>query len=282
MFNDDRSAAAPGYSKRVGGQYLHECGSGFCCNGCCGCGCKSIGKRSAARAAAQAQAGAENQQLAVEQEATLAPVPVDEMIVPTPTAPPPAPVEDVELPVFNPPPASSAPAAAPDSIPERDAFAASLVNGQADTVVGFYSAGLFALPVVQQPAEDPNFISDQYGTVTQFSKPSQYDSIGLLAHNTLSGSLFFHISMGQEMQLIYGDGRVAGFRVSDIQSYQALSPYDTHSDFVDLNNAGAPVLNHSQLFQRVYTSPGKLVLQTCIDANGEPTWGRIFIVADPL
>lgn len=192
-----------------------------------------------------------------------------------------APVAD-DLPVFHPPARSDqAPAPSPD-LPSLESFAASLANGDPATVTGFYAAGLFALPVLQQPAADSNFISDQDGTVTQFARPSQYGSIGLLAHNTLSGRHFFHLRLGQEIQVIYGDGRAAAYRIDDIQSYQALSPYDTHSDFVDLNRPDAPILNHTQLFQRVYTTPGQLVLQTCIEANGEPTWGRVFILASPL
>ena len=166
--------------------------------------------------------------------------------------------------------------------PELQAFTASLVNGQSETVVGFYVPNVLALPVLQQPSGDGNYISDQDGTVTQFSKPAQYGVTALLAHNFLSGRLFFRLAQGQELYVIYGDGDLERYRITGLQSYQALSPYDAQSQFVDLNVPEAPVITHGELFERVYTTENQLVLQTCIEANGEPSWGRLFILADPI
>ena len=166
-------------------------------------------------------------------------------------------------------------------LPDLNAFASSLTNGQASQVVGVYAPQLFALPVVQQPATDNQFVSSDDKTVTQYSVPAQYGVTALLAHNTLSGVDFFGLKTGQEVVLIYGDGRQSRYTITGSQRYQALSPADPHSDFVDLNGPGGQVMNYQQLFDRVYTHAGQLVFQTCFAANGDLSWGRVFYMADP-
>ena len=166
--------------------------------------------------------------------------------------------------------------------PDLAGFAASITNGQVDTVVGIYIDGLFSLPVLQQPPGDDAYVSNDNHAVTQYAWPSKYGTIALLAHNTLSGRIFFQINANQDIILIFGDGRMEHYRMKEVQNYQALSPYDTHSDFVDLNGPGPTILTHEELFQRIYTTPGQLVLQTCFEANGDPSWGRMFVVAEPI
>lgn len=167
-------------------------------------------------------------------------------------------------------------------LPDLASFAASLKNGQANQVVGVYVAQLFAFPVVQQPAGDDQFVSTADKTVTQYSLPAQYGVVGLLAHNTLSGLDFFGLKNGQEVVLVYGDGRQARYKITGSQRYQALSPTDNHSNFVDLNGPGSQVMSYQQLFDRVYTKSNQLVFQTCFEANGDLSWGRVFYTADPV
>ena len=38
----------------------------------------------------------------------------------------------------------------------------------------------------------------------------------------------------------------------------------------------------SEVFQQIYTQPDRLVLQTCIEAEGNPSWGIQFTIAAPL
>ena len=167
-------------------------------------------------------------------------------------------------------------------LPDLAAFAASVTNGQAKQLVGVYAPQLFALPVVQQPAGDNQFVSPVDKTVTQYSLPAQYGVVALLAHNTLSGMDFFGLKTGQEVVLIYGDGRQARYKITGSQRYQVLSPTDPRSDFVDLNGPGSQVMNYQQLFDRVYTHPNQLVFQTCFEANGNLSWGRVFYTAEPV
>ncbi len=154
-----------------------------------------------------------------------------------------------------------------------------IYNGQANQVVGVYAPGLFALPVRQQPAGQPDYVDRENDIVTEFSLPRKFGSTGLLAHNYLSGSRFFQLKQNQEVVLIYGDGRLEHFRVSGSVSYQALKPSSPFSEFVDVSNPGSGTLTSADLFNRVYTTRHQLVFQTCIEANGEPSWGRIFVIA---
>lgn len=182
------------------------------------------------------------------------------------------------VPVKTAPP-GSAPLAA--DLPDVDTFTHSVANGQADQVVGVYAPQLFALPVVQQPAGESQFVSSADKTVTQYALPAQYGVIALLAHNTLSGLEFFGLKVGQAVILIYGDGHRVRYTLTGSQRYQALSPDDPHSDFVDLNGPGGQVMNYQQLFDQIYTHAGQLVFQTCFEANGNLSWGRVFYTADP-
>ncbi len=196
-------------------------------------------------------------------------------------------------PVFNPPPEglpSPTPLTMPQGVipltaaaqPELNRFAGSLINNNPQMVTGVYVPGLFALPVVMQPGGEEAFVSPQDQTLTQYSTPARYGTTGILAHNYLSGKTFFRLKQGQMVVVVYGDGRKGYYEVTGMQSYQAISPHDPRSDFVDLSDPNYHVLSYSQVFDRVYTSAGQLVFQTCIEANGELSWGRLFVLAKPV
>ena len=168
-------------------------------------------------------------------------------------------------------------------LPERsalDAFVDQVANGNAAQVVGVHAPELFSLPVLQQPANNPGFVASQPGVVTQFDLAAQYGTTGLMAHNNLAGSMFYYVSVGQQIDLVYGDGSVKHFLVTDIQRYQALSPNSPYSDFVNLDGGGSRI-GATQLFYQIYNSRNPLVLQTCLANNGILSWGRLFITAVP-
>lgn len=158
-------------------------------------------------------------------------------------------------------------------------FAASLINGQAGEAVGVYVPGLFALPIRQQPDGHPEYVDRDDNILTEFSLPRKYGVTGLLAHNYLSGSRFFQLKSGQDVVLVYGDGRLEHYRVNRIEAFQALKPNSPFSEFVDLSDPHHSLLSSANLFNRVYTTSQQLVFQTCIEAGDEPSWGRIFIIA---
>ncbi len=159
-------------------------------------------------------------------------------------------------------------------------FVQSVENGQKNTVVGVYVPGVLALPVGQQPQGNAGFVTRTPNQTTQFNLAGQYGTIGILAHNDLAGMLFPEIQTNEYAIVVYGDGHLEYFQISQIQKYQALSPTSTFSDFINLDGSNER-LSASQLFNRIYGPGGRLVFQTCIDANGDPSWGRVFIIAEP-
>jgi len=164
-------------------------------------------------------------------------------------------------------------------IPDLTSFALTVNNGDGSMLRGVYAEGIFALPVVQQPAGNAGYVSIQPGAATQFRMASDYGNVGLLAHNNLSGQFFAWLTPGQRIQLVYGDGRIEYFTVTNIYRYQATSPFSTNSDFIDLNTNEH--LTAAALFTKVYTGPRHTTFQTCIDANGNSSWGRLFVIAEP-
>jgi len=140
---------------------------------------------------------------------------------------------------------------------------------------------LTTLQIVQQPAGDGNFVSPFQNYVTEFQAASYFGATGLLAHNYLAGQYFFQILPGQKVELVYDNGKTESFLVTKIEQYQALSPDSPTSDFIDM--ASGERFSARQLFNKMYKEQtGRLVLQTCITADQNPTWGRIFVIAEPV
>jgi hypothetical protein len=164
--------------------------------------------------------------------------------------------------------------------PDFRDFIHQVQNGEADVLRGVYAPGVFALPVTQQPAQDPNYVSNRNGEATEFSLASQYGNVGLLAHNTLSGRSFSELAAGQEVRLVYGDGNIEYFVVTEVLKFQALQPKSTWSRFRPMN--GAEELSAGQVFERVYSGDRHVTFQTCIRAYGDWNWGRLFVLAMPL
>jgi hypothetical protein len=158
-------------------------------------------------------------------------------------------------------------------------FRRSVKNGAGDILRGVYVEDVLELPVVQQPADHPYYVSNRSGEATQFGMASQYGNIGLLAHNTLSGRYFSKLNIGQEVRLVYGDGRVEYFVIKHILRFRALEPESVTSSFQNLDRH--ETLSSGELFSRAYAGERRLVFQTCIAANGNVSWGRLFVIAVP-
>jgi hypothetical protein len=165
------------------------------------------------------------------------------------------------------------------TLPTFAQFSKSVQNGQKDILRGVYIDNVMALPVIQQPAGNASYVSGNAGEVTQFRMASQFGNIGLLAHNQLSGKSFSSLMAGQEVRLIYGDGQVEYFVVKEVLSYQALQPNSPYSSFKNLNKD--ETLTTEQMFKRVYFGDHHLTFQTCIEADGSLSWGRLFVIAVP-
>jgi len=158
-------------------------------------------------------------------------------------------------------------------------FYSPIQNGEAAVIRGVYVSDILALPVVQQPENDPYYVSSQDGEVTQFAIASRYGNVGLLAHNNLSGKSFSKLLVGQEVQLVYGDGRIEQFVITEVLHFQALQPESQQSLFLNLD--ASETLSANQMFDRVYNGSRHLTFQTCIKANGNASWGRLFVIATP-
>lgn len=166
------------------------------------------------------------------------------------------------------------------SLPSLPAFIASVRDGNPDALRGIYIANVIAAPIMQQPVGNPWFISSEPDPVTQFSVASEVGNIGLLAHNYLAGEYFQNITENDTIVLIYGDGSTHNFKVASIQQYQAGDPLNPWSTFKDLNSGEA--FSAEQLFNKVYRGDYHVTLQTCIEHDGNESWGRLFIIAVPI
>jgi len=159
-------------------------------------------------------------------------------------------------------------------------FVSTVTDGETGVIRGVYSEDNFGLQIIQQPNGKAGFVSTIEGVVTQFSMPNKYGITGLLAHNYLSGRHFSDLEIGDKVKLVYGDGDIKEYQIADIQRYQALQPNLPNSQFLNLSTGEK--LSASQLFKRVYTGNHHLTFQTCIQEGSEDSWGRLFIIANPI
>jgi len=171
-----------------------------------------------------------------------------------------------------------APTPTPAAAPFFDQFVSAIKNGDATKVVGVYVENVLALKVVQQPSNNPAFVSGVKGVATYFSMvKKQTGNTGLLAHNYLAGVYYYDLVPGQVVDLIYVDGRIEEYSVSDTLQYQALNPTSPTSNFV--NVLTGEKLSSTALFTKVYGGNPKTTFQTCIAQGNEPSWGRLFVIA---
>lgn len=143
-----------------------------------------------------------------------------------------------------------------------------------------YVQGEFILPIAQQPADKNTYVSVEPSTLTQFGMAARNGVTGLLAHNYLSGALFFLLDVGQEIDILYADGQIQHYLISEILSFQKLQPPDIQSDYLDMQSG--KILSTAEVFRKVYRGEHHLTLQTCLEQNGNLSWGLYFVIAIPL
>lgn len=168
-----------------------------------------------------------------------------------------------------------------------DAFVERVKNDKPDQIVGVYVEGVLALRVVQPPTNasgqpiNPVYVAVKDKVVTQFLYAYIYanGNIGLLAHNFLAGRFFFNLKEGDLVVIVYGDGHLEDYTISEIKQYQALSPRSPTSDFLDL--ATGETVSSTNLFYRVYGGDKRVTFQTCINRDNDSEWGRLFPIAFP-
>lgn len=172
-------------------------------------------------------------------------------------------------------------ASSAQSLPSLHEFASAVANEEGSRVVGVYVPEVLALRVLQQPGGNAGYVTSTTDAVSQFGMAASHGTIGLLAHNHLSGEQFFRLEARQTVVVVRADGTRERFRIDSVQRYQALSPSSAVSDFLELDHQGRRI-SARQLFNQMYARPDQLVFQTCIARDGNPYWGRLFVVATPL
>jgi hypothetical protein len=165
------------------------------------------------------------------------------------------------------------------SLPGFSTFSENVQDGKAGVLKGVYVSDILALPVVQQPVGNPGYVSQYPDVITEFSMAKEVGNVGLLAHNHLAGQTFTNLSIGDEVRLVYGDGKVEYFIVSQTLEYQALQPYSPYSEFRDLETN--KTITADLLFRIVYRGDRHVTFQVCIEAEGIDAWGRLFVIAEP-
>ena len=155
-----------------------------------------------------------------------------------------------------------------------------VIDGNSGVIRGIFAEDRFALNVIQQPSGQPGFVSSIDEVVTEFEMSRDYGVTGLMAHNYLAGEYFLNLQEGDIVQIIFGDGKIKRYAISDIQRFQALQPNSPRSQFLDL--ATSEQISATQLFKRVYMGDHHLTLQTCIQEGSVDTWGRMFVIAEQI
>jgi hypothetical protein len=166
------------------------------------------------------------------------------------------------------------------TLPDFPEFVSSVTDGYTGVVRGIYVPNQFAMRVVQQPANNPAYVSTSDDVLTQFGMAARFDVIGILAHNYLAGRYFSNLIIGQEVRVVYGDGQVSYYAITAIYQYQALQPDSPTSNFVDLNTGARMTAN--ELFIKLYQGGDHITFQTCIANGSLLSWGRLFVIAEPI
>lgn len=160
------------------------------------------------------------------------------------------------------------------------AFVESVKDGNAGILKGVYVHNVLSFPIVQQPVGNPGYVAQNAGVITQFSMAAEVGNVGLLAHNHLAGQTFTDLNVGDEVRLVYGDGEIEYFFVTELLEYQALQPYSPYSEFRNLDTS--QTMTAEALFRKVYRGKRHVTFQVCIAANGIDAWGRLFVIAEPM
>ncbi len=163
---------------------------------------------------------------------------------------------------------------------EFSGFIKQVLDGRTKVVRGIYVEGVMALHVVQQPDKEWTYVSGTLGNATEFQNASKNGVIGLLAHNYLSGQLFYNLKPGNLLGVVYGNGSVKYYRVTGAYQYQKVDPNNLSSNLIELSTG--KTVTSGQVFDKFYSGKDHVTLQTCLEKNGLSTWGLYFVEADPV
>jgi hypothetical protein len=169
---------------------------------------------------------------------------------------------------------------------------AKLIAGELDPdrIVGlaFETSGKI-YRVIGQPKNDVNYVSADPQEITEFEQPRQQTKNfnWLLVHNyNPAGKEISKLKQGDNVWILTPSGEEK-YQVIKKEEYQALSPTSNTADFVDLNKESSTFNQrittadlYGRMTQKSLQARGDqeiAILQTCIEANGELSWGRLFV-----
>ena len=128
--------------------------------------------------------------------------------------------------------------------------------------------GHFYYPIVQQPSGNYWYVSKKENVVTQFSLAN---NVTLMAHNYLAGEQFLDLDVGDTIYLMTKDGLMV-YSVYDIDYYETIS----YTRYRDLETDKVSTIY--EIVEKHYSNTS-LTLQTCLEKDGDWTWGITFLSA---
>ena len=147
-----------------------------------------------------------------------------------------------------------------------------------DSKADFVKFGGRVYPVELQPVDDPGFVSDREGVVTDFQLAT--GAVGLLAHNTRkTGEAILGLESGDSVELCV-DNEVKKFVVINTNVLRAITPSSPYSFFEDPESGG--IFSAEEVFNMIYEESKGVVFQTCLGENGNMQGSRFFVIADEV
>jgi len=143
-----------------------------------------------------------------------------------------------------------------------------------------------SLKIKQQSS--PSQVINEDGVVTQFSL-TDIDTLGLLAHNFREGKKFTNLVIGSIVAIEYPSIHLSDeseyqpkkyYQVKRIVRYRADDPNNPYSRLQDLDTG--TWYSVEEVHKRMYLEGEGLTMQTCLERNSNPNWGRLFIICDPI
>ena len=143
------------------------------------------------------------------------------------------------------------------------------------------------IKIVQQPDGDYAWVSDDPNVFTQFSQADRkFGTAGFLAHSYGAGKQLFNLKVGDVITYIdrmngsksLSDWAVRKIKVKEIRKYQTLNPKDVLSPLVNLDSGER--VKAEDTTDELYRNNKRTIFQTCIEKDGNPNWGRMFVIAE--
>jgi hypothetical protein len=126
------------------------------------------------------------------------------------------------------------------------------------------------------PQQSPEYVTHGHDTVTQFAPARERGTLWFLAHNHEAGAYWSRALIGQATLIVDEQGNTRIYRIDKALQFRAIYPNNPYGDLIDLDTGKR--MTAGEVFEKIIDEPGDLVLQTCIEVNGQPDWGRLFLL----